>query len=273
MTSIRSLCCCLAFLGFVFSSGTLAHAQNATSSSPQPVRDAQAIAAVQQSIAAMGGVAAIAQIQNSVVSGTNALPNSNDTPAQTATDTFTWTFAGAQFRLDDVAGSGSHVLVSSGGSPQDFHDGAWMPVSPLLVRTNLAYHIPVLVLFQELQSSGYSFIFVGSTALNGKSAVHVQTRDDSDATGTLFTLQDWYFDPATGLPLRVEYPIPVSQNPSDSLRASIDFSNFQAVSGIEVPFQLVIVEGPISFTASVTSATFNTSVNSSGFLATTAGAQ
>ncbi len=235
----------------------------------QPVRDAQAIAIVQQSLVAMGGTAAIGQVQNSVVTGTTVDP----TRQQAATESFTWTYAGNQFRLADSAATGSHVLVSSSGSPQDFHDGAWFSVSPVMVRTNLAFHIPALVLFGEMQNPGYSFIFIGAATLNGKSATHIQARDDSDTTGHLFTPQDWYFDPVSGLPLRVEYQIPISQNPDDSLRASMDFSNFQAVSGILVPFQLSIAEGPVSFISTVTSTSFNTTIDSSGFAPSAGGAQ
>jgi len=74
----------------------------------------------------------------------------------------------------------------------------------------------------------------------------------------LFTPQDWYFDSMTGLPLRVEFQIPTSENANDSLPASMDFSNFQTVTGVLVPFQLRITEGPVILVSTVTSATFNT---------------
>jgi hypothetical protein len=237
-------------------------------STPGPVRDPQAVATVQAGLTAMGGTATISQVQNSVVSGTSV-----DQPAQQNTaQSFTWTYADKEFRNENNAASGGHVLVSNGGSPQDFHDGAWTGLLPIAARTNLPYHIPALVLCSELNNPGYALIFLGSTTLNGTSAIHVQTRDDSDLTGHVFTLQDWYFDSATGLPLRVEYQIPVSQNPSESLQASVDFSNFTIVSGILVPFQLTFSEGPISFVATVASATFNTSTDPSQFAPSTRGA-
>ena len=257
-------------LAFAFP--TLAQ-QSSTPTAPlQPTRDAQAVTVVQQSIMAMGGAAALGQVQNSVITATIVNPAVQESAPQGTTESFTWTYAGSEFRLEDSGTTGAHVLVSSGGSPQDYHDGAWY-VSPISVRTNLPYHVPALALFGETQNSGYSFVFIGSTTINGKTATHIQTRDDSDATGHLFTPQDWYFDPATALPLRVEYQIPMSLNPSDSYRASMDFSNFQAVSGILIPFQLSIAEGPVSMTSMVTSATFNTAVNSSVFAPSTGGAQ
>ena len=240
-----------------------------TAAPAPPVRDQQAIAVVQQSLVAMGGTAMVGQVQNSVVTGTSVKQSAQ----QAATESFTWTFAGNQFRFETSAASGRHVLVSSGASPQDFHDGAWFIVRPVMARTSLPYHIPALALLGEIQNSGYSFVFVGATTLNGKIAIHIQTRDDSDLTGHLFTPQDWYFDSVTGLPLRVEFQIPTSQNPNDALNASMEFSNFQVVSGVLVPFQLSITEGPVSLVSTVTSATFNTNVNSSGFAPAAGGVQ
>lgn len=251
----------LALLSWIFLLAFATRAQQTPS--PAPVRDSQAIAVVQQSLATMGGAATLGQVQNSVVTGTSA----NQAAQQAATQSFTWTYAGNQFRLESSATSGSHVLVSSGGSPQDFHDGGWFIVSPVVTRTTLPYHIPALALFGEIQNSGYSFVFVGSTTLNGKIVIHIQTRDDSDQIGHLFTPQDWYFDPVTGLPLRVEFQMPRSQDPNDSWHASMDFSNFQNVNGVLIPFQLAVIEGPVSLVSTVTSATFNTNVTSTGFAA------
>ena len=101
----------LALLSWIFLLAFASRAQQTPS--PAPVRDSQAIAVVQQSLAAMGGAATLGQVQNSVVTGTSA----NQTAQQAATQSFTWTYAGNQFRLESSATSGSHVLVSSGGSP------------------------------------------------------------------------------------------------------------------------------------------------------------
>ncbi|HTV59349.1 MAG TPA: hypothetical protein VMJ93_10790 [Verrucomicrobiae bacterium] len=263
-----------ASLAFLFSVTVFTMNGNAQSAL-QPVRNPQALTLVAQSLVAMGGVGPLAQVQNSFVSGTSVVSaaNADQAAQQTATTNFTWTYAGTQFRLEDTAATGSHTLVSNGGSPQDYHDGGWFIVPPVTARTNLPYHIPALALYEEIQSPGYSFIYVGATTLNGKTVIEVQTRDDSDLTGHSFTPQNWYFDPATAFPLRVEYQIPISANATDSLEASMTFSNFQTVSGIAVPFQLNVTDGPVSFVSTVTSATFNASVDPSGFAPSSGGAQ
>jgi hypothetical protein len=244
--------------------------QSAPAPAPSVERDPQALALVQNSIAAMGGAAAVSQVQNCIVTGSSIEASTNDV----ATVTFTWTYEGLQFRLENDEGSATHILVSSGGSPQEFRGGAWFSAMPMLARTNLAYHVPALVLLDELSSPTYSIIYVGSTTLNGIAAVHIQTRDDSDALGHVFTVQDWYFDPTNGLPITVQYEIPTAtQGNNRSPLGSMNFSEFKSVGGLLVPFRLQIVEGPASVVATVTNVAFNSNVSSSEFAPPSGGAQ
>jgi hypothetical protein len=248
--------------------------QTSTPSSSQGVRDAQAVAVVQSALGAMGGTATLAAIQNSVVTGTSVDQTTQQNASQSSSSSsFTWTYAGDAFRNEINAADGSHVLISNGGNPQDFHDGAWNGLPSVVSRTNLPYHIPALVLFAELSNPGYAFVFLGSTTVNGAAVIHVQTRDDSDLTGHRFTVQDWYFSSGTGLPSRVEVGIPVSQNPQESLHEATDFSNFLSVGGVLVPFQLTVTSAPYVSTATINSVVFNTNINANIFAPSTSGAQ
>jgi hypothetical protein len=239
-----------------------------TQTSSQTVgRDPQAILVVQTALSAMGGPGVIGQMQNSTATGTSV----SQAEGESETRSFVWTYAGNQFRNENDAATGTHILVSNSGNPQDYRDGTWVTSPVALSRANLPYHIPALVLFSEINNAGYSFAFLGTKTLNGVNAIHVQTRDDSDAIGTAYTSQDWYFNPATGLPVRVEFQIPTDQNSKDSLQASIDFSNFRVISGVLVPLQLDIAEGPATCTAAVSSVAFNANVDPNGFKSSTNG--
>lgn len=239
-----------------------------TQTSSQTVgRDPQAVLVAQTALSAMGGPGVIGQIQNSTVTGTSL----SQAEAESETRSFVWTYAGNEFRNENDAATGSHVLVSNSGNPQDYREGTWVTSPAALSRTNLPYHIPALVLFSELNNAGYSFALLGTKALNGVNAIHIQTRDDSDTMGRAYTSQDWYFNPSTGLPLRVEFQIPTDQNSKDSLQASIGFSNFRVISGVLVPLQLDIAEGPATCTATVSSVAFNANVDPNGFKSSTNG--
>jgi|HubBroStandDraft_5_1064220.scaffolds.fasta_scaffold117802_2 hypothetical protein len=247
----------------------IAQAQSSTSASQQGTRDPQATAIVQAALATMGGSALLSTIHSSIVSGSTA----SSSAAQTEQSTFVWTYAGGEFRNENDATNGAHVLVSNAGAPEDFHAGMWSSVPSVVVRTNLPFHIPALVLFSDTASTEYSFAYLGAATVNGNSVVHIRAVDTSDIAGQLFTAQDWFFNVSTGLPVRVQFLVPISPQPKDSVAETIDFANFQLVNGILVPLQLDVTVGPLSFTSTVSSVTFNTSLSPNLFAPLTAGAQ
>jgi hypothetical protein len=225
------------------------------------VRDAQALVTVQSAITAMGGVTAIGAIQSSVAQGTSVGTSDVDS----ATTSFIWSHSGQDFRYENDAASGGHIFVSNSGSPCDIVGGIVVPSAPQVARANLLFHIPGLVLFNELNNPNYTMIYVGATALNGTSALHIQTADNSDSVGQLVTLQDWYFDATTGLPVSVQYRVPSPGDPQIWFPGSMSFANFQTVNGVLVPFQLTIQEGPagiLPVVVTISSVAFNTSIAS-----------
>jgi hypothetical protein len=230
-------------------------------SPPTPVQDAQAVAAIQSAIAAMGGATAIAAIQSSVAQGTSvATPDDGS-----GTRNFTWSHSGQDFRYENDAASGSHIFVSNSGSPCDIEGNTVVASARHVARANLPFHLPAVVLFNELSNPNYTLTYIGVAPLNGTSAVHIQTADNSDSVGQLVTPQDWYFDPTTGLPLSVQYRIPSAGSAQNWQPGSISFANFQPVNGVLVPFQLTIQEGPAAVppvVATISSVTLNAPISS-----------
>lgn len=239
-------------------SPALAQTKNAATNTLQ---DPAAVATIQAALTALGGATNMALIQNSVVQGTSV-----DTPGNGSGPTnFTWTYQGSDFRDENDAGPNTNILVSNSGSPEDYQGSAWVNVQPFVGRANLPFHIPGLVLYNELNNPNYTLTFVGLTTVNGTAAVEVDTADNSDTIGPLVTPQQWYFDATTTLPLRVQFRIPDPTNALAFQAGTTDFANYQAVSGVLVPYQLTMKEGPLSFTATVTSAAFNVPIDPSIF--------
>lgn len=237
-----------------------APAPSPTPTQPPPVQDPQAIAAIQSAIAATGGIIAISAIQSSVAQGTSVVSPDDGS----GTRTLTWSHSGQDFRYENDGTSGSHVFVSNSGNPCDIEGNIVVPSAAHVARANLPFHIPGLVLFNELNNPNYTLTYVGATSLNGTSAVHIQTADNSDSVGQLVTPQDWYFDATTGLPLSVQYRIPSAGNAQNWQPGSISFANFQTVNGVLVPFQLTIQEGPPAppIVATISSVAFNAAIAS-----------
>jgi hypothetical protein len=233
----------------------------------QGTRDPQSVTTIQNAIAAMGGAANISAIQSSVVTGDLVIGGDQNDPVS-----FTWECSGSDFRYEIDAQDGGHALVSNEGKPKDLRGSAVVDASYQLARGTLPFHVPAVVLLAELNDSNYSLSFVETMILNGTPAVHIHTADNSDPVGQAVTQQDWYFDATTFLPLRVSFTVSGSGD-SDSWQETMDFSNWQTVSGVQTPFQLTLQLGPISEVATVSSVSLNPPINPSDFQAPSGGGQ
>jgi len=244
-------------------------AQSQSPSAP-PVRDPQAISVLQSAIAAMGGTSAVAAITDTTVSGMEPdLSNPGGPPVP-----FTFQTSGAEFRSTTQNASGVYTALSGHGVPAQLKHGNWVPLAPYVSRAVLPFHLPALVLYGEMQNANYTLQYVGTGTVDGNPAIHIHAADTSDATGQLVTPQEWYFNPTTLLPVRVEYKLPDERNPQAYLLAWTEFSGYQTINGIAVPYQINFGAGYASSTiASVTSVTFNSGLPASTFDPPAAGAQ
>jgi hypothetical protein len=243
----------------------VAFASNAQQTSPpsqdQPVRDAQAITVVQSAITALGGTSAVVAITDVTINGTEQdSANPDATPA-----TFSWQTSGIEFCSTVQNSNGTYTEISGHGVPAQFKNGSWVLMNPYVSRAELPFHLPILALFAEIQNPNITFQFVGSGTVEGKPAIHVHVADNSDSIGQLVTGQEWYFDPASYLPVRVEYKWPDKRNPNDSSPGALEFSNYKAVSGVNVPYQLQIQVRQLILQATVTSAVINSGLPASTF--------
>jgi hypothetical protein len=53
------------------------------------------------------------------------------------------------------------------------------------------------------------------------------------------TQQDWYFNPSTSLPLRVDFVLPDAKEPNRDGTGSILYTSWQANSGVGFPKQML----------------------------------
>jgi len=234
---------------------------------PAPIRDAQALAVVQSAVAAMGGTGAVAAIQDATVQGTI-----QDQPSdESSTQNFIWMSSGSQFRTQITAGNDTRIYVSGSGSPVEQENGVNSSVPFFVAEANLPYELPALVLLNELNNPNYTISYVGTETVNGNPAIHIHTCDDTDFTSYLITPQEWYFNPAGGLPVLVRYGLPKPRDMQSSWPMSTGYANYQAVSGVLVPYQLTMNEGPVVRVATISSVAFNSGLPATEFQAPTAG--
>lgn len=253
----------------------LAQAQTSQATQPiTPVRDPQAVAVVQNAIGAMGGALG-GQLQNAQVQGTLAPAAGLTVPS----GRFTWTddFSGAtyEFRHEVEAPDSTRVVVSGHGSPA-FQKGSTSvrALRSHITYTTLPYYIPIVVLARALADSRYSVRFVGQASVSGRPAAEVSLKVDAGVLENALSEQKWFFDSATGLPLRVEYRLPSTVYELQSIPAVMELSDYRMVGGVTVPFTITSYEdGAAVATATISSVAFNVAVASSDFDLSAGGGQ
>ena len=163
------------------------------------------------------------------------------------------------------ANGGTNVFLSGHGSPAWVMNGNTSALNYYMARASLPFYLPTLVLFQELSNPIYTLKYVGVVQLNGTNVVQVHISDDSDPVGTMVTPQEWYFDPVSFLPVRVQYREPSNENASDYANATFDMSQFVPFNGVLVPTTISYSNGVVSETITISAVTFNSGVSQSVF--------
>jgi hypothetical protein len=224
-----------------------------------PQRDATAISTLQSAITAMGGSNAVSSIQDCILTGSIANQNGTNT-------NFTWTISGSQFRVETTtAKGGTNVFLSGHGSPAWVLNGNTSALNYYMARANLPFYLPPYALLQVLNNSVYTLKYLGVVQLNGASVIQIHISDDSDPVGTLVTPEEWYFDPVSFMPLRVQYREPSNSSVSDYTTATLDMSQFALFNGILVPASISYSDGFGSETITVGAVTSNSGVSQSVF--------
>src|SRR5919108_1487682 len=219
-------------------------------------RDALAVATLNEAIAVLGGSPSLAAIHDCVISGSIQ----RSTGGAPTVQTFTWTIAGDEFRLE-TGGIAPGVFLSGHGSPASIRGGKTLALNYHVARANQPFFLPGYVLFAELNNPIYTLASAGSASVQGIAAIHIHISDDSDAVGKLVTAQDWFFDPATFLPLRVEFRLPTNENAADYSVASMDFADYRQTNGVMLPFRIAYSQdGQVSAIAMVDKAIFNSGI-------------
>ncbi len=186
---------------------------------------------------------------------------------------FNWTWSGGEFRLEVQDPATGHTMLSGHGSPVDVRNSVTSPVATSVLRSELPFYVPALAISIVLNSPKYSISMAQPAQLNGNPATHIYVVDETDAIGLQVTPQDWYLDPTSNLPLRVEYHFQFDPTPSHCIEMSYDFGTYKSANGILTPYQLTLTVNGILFSAAITSLNLNAPIAPSTFDPTTGSTQ
>ena len=223
-------------------------------------RDSQAIKAAQLAISALGKQAT--QILDSTISGTTVpAPGSWTKPGS-----FVWKTVGTEFRSDYSTATKQTTIASGHGKPAISMNGKVTPQYYHALASMLPFHLAGSTLGSMMADLNRAFVYVGVEQLAGKSVVHIQTCGNLNGTKLDHTQQDWYLDSGTGLPALVSYREPSYFDAATYDTATLGFANYQSFSGVTLPTTIIYSQNGVALSiATVTSAVFNTGVNSSTF--------
>ncbi len=256
----------LLYLGVLLCISATLWSQTSVTSPPQ--RDAAALTALARAVAAMGAQATAVQLNTVQETGTinPVTAPVSDLPA----GTFTWTVEvknpGYEYRHQLQSGSDISIFVSGHGSPATSFNGAIKPLLGHVALGAAPVQMPILVLVTALLDPTSTIAQATATQLGGVLATHIHISNETNRVTQALTPQEWYFDPNTGLPLRVEYHVPDPLDGLNWMSGARDFANYKAVSGFLFPLQITNwVHGtPVSVTT-VSSVQLNIPVTESEF--------
>lgn len=242
----------------------------ATGSTSAPTSNAKAIAYAAQAIAAMTGGVAISDV---------TLTGSVTWTAGSDTETGTATF------LALGTGESSMSLALSGGMRTEIRDastgtplGKWTVQSGASgmfafqnCQTDAVWFFPVLGSLAA--GPNVVFSYVGQETRNGETVQHIQSYvyQSIQSVGSGPSLQqlstlDFYLDATTLLPSAVTFNTHPDKNAGANIPVEVDFSNYQALNGINVPMHIQkYVQGTLTIDVTLSSTAFNTGLTLSSF--------
>ena len=207
----------------------LANAQEPHTS--KVVRDPQAIAILQTAVKALGGFTALSQVTDTTMQGT-AQPSDSST----STESFVWQSKGQDIRREHHDGDGIHIFTTHQGKGKRFLPNS--TTQEINTRTSLTlfpFEMPGVVLLHILGNPDYS-LNIATDPEQASSLLHIRAlRLDLKPGYSQVSTQDWYFDSTTGLPVRVEFAMPDTREPSRDGVATITYDAWHTDSGLLFP--------------------------------------
>jgi hypothetical protein len=245
----------LAFLIVFAQPGLLAQAPPATpAGAAVSKRDPQALQILSDSLSAMG--ATPGAFQHAMLSG-RMLP-AGGVPAKTFQTTYQVRGRRVAFLRQITSAAGTETFASGSGKPLRLSaNGKSYRFADHVALAAQPFELPFVILAAALHDPAYSVVFAESAP---GAPLHIKIEDETDVVSQAVTGQDWYFDPATKLPARVEYKLPDVVDAAKSEPASCDYVAFQTMNGMSLPKELHIAEPAGTAEMFIDSADFNAAV-------------
>jgi hypothetical protein len=233
-----------------------------------PQNDPQALNLVAQSIAALTGGTVITDATLSGTAVWTVAPSSENANATLLAK------GTGESRFDMALSEGQRSEIRNDGSPSNAlgevlaSDGSILQWGFQDTLINAVWFFPQLSVLGVTGDPNLIFSYIGQESRNGAPVQHIQSyRYSSTNTASVqqWSTMDMYLDATSLLPVAFAFNI-YSTDGSQVIQAEVDFSNYQVVSGVQVPFRIQRhVAGNLGLDFSVTGAQFNSGLQDSLF--------
>jgi hypothetical protein len=234
-----------------------------------PVSDTQALALVAKSIAALtgglppGGVTLNA---NAIwIAGSDYFTGPATLQATGTTD--------SRVDLNLNGFTRSEIRTASGGAPS----GSWIDASAKSHSyaqhncwTDVAWFFPALSSFSQSAAVTFFYSYAGQEQHGGLTVQHIValqhlTSPQMDlSTIDKLSATDIYLDPVSSLPLAIAFKVHPDNDMNTDIPMEIRFANYEAVSGIQVPFHIQrMMNGSLVLDLTITNAVMTSTLSSS----------
>jgi hypothetical protein len=207
-------------------------AQSQTSSE-MPARDPQAVALLQQSVKAMGGIVPI----DSVATGTVTTVAGSQTSQGTIR---VLTRGTSQTFVQITMPNAKLTTVYSNGQANELN-GSTVRISPLeLVVTTQALECPLPLIAALLNDPDTSFQYIGLESSNGSSLQHIRAWDSFASQPNRqslsdFSARDIWIDVASNLPQRISYVRRPAHGAVAGMQLDTYYTGYQSAGGTLYP--------------------------------------
>lgn len=170
-----------------------------------------------------------------------------------------------QIGISMGAGNVSEMRLWDGSAPSGVwtgFDGQQHPMAQQNCWTDAVWFFPALSLLSDYADPNLVFVDLGQHQYSGGLAEHIQVYrylagfppDVQQQIQQLSTV-DYYLDSQTALPVAILFSSHGDQDVNASIPMGVFFSQYQSVSGIQIPFQVTrLLNGVPSLQISITSA-------------------
>ena len=237
-------------------------------------QDPTAVALVAKSLAVLGGGAPISDV---TLTGTATRIVGSDAGTGTVTLKALGT-SSSQMDLSLSNGMRSEIRTQTNSGPQGVWlapGGTYNAMAMHNCLTDAAWFFPAFSVLSQLSNPYLSATYLGAETRGEESVQHLRFSFTIPAASldplgvySKLTNEDLYIDSSSLLPVALVFTTHPDNNAFLNIPVEVDFSNYQAVSGVQVPFHIqVLRNGTVFLDVTIQNAILNSGLTASAFSA------